>query len=114
MQLRLLLDEDTERRLAEYLENGNHEVERVVDVDELGAGATDAEVRAYARRDDRIVVTHDDDYDSVPPDEHAGVFYCPNQRLSSFEIYRIIESVASSYPSVDVMQPVVYLTENWL
>lgn len=114
MQLRLLLDEDTERRLAEYLENADHDVERVVNVDDLGTGATDVEVRAYARRSDRIIVTHDDDHGSVPPSEHAGVFYCPNQRLSSFEIYRIIDAVASSYPSVDAMQSMVYLTENWL
>lgn len=100
--------------MAEYLENGGHDVERVVDVDDLGPGATDREVRNYARRSDRIVVTHDDDHGSVSPKKHAGVFYCPNQRLTSFDIYRIIDAVASSYPSVDAMQSVVYLTENWL
>lgn len=114
MELRLLLDEDTERRLAEYLENGGHDVERVVDVGDLGPGAKDVEVREYARQTDRILVTHDDDHDSVSPTEHAGVFYCPNQRLSSFDVYRIIDAITSSYPSVDSMQPVVYLTESWL
>lgn len=80
---RFLLDEDAERDLAQKLRHAGHDVTRVVETDELGTGAADDEVRAYARRTNRILVTHDDDHVSVPPGQHAGVFYGPNQRLSS-------------------------------
>lgn len=114
MGLRFLLDEDTERDLAQKLRHAGHDVERVVEADELGTGATDGEVRAYARRTDRILVTHDDDHVSVLPDEHAGVFYGPNQRLSSFTLFQIIQQIANQHRSPDEMAPVVYLTEKWI
>ncbi|WP_267195331.1 DUF5615 family PIN-like protein [Halegenticoccus tardaugens] len=34
----------------------------VVDVDELGPGADDATIAAYAKRKDRLVLTVDDDF----------------------------------------------------
>lgn len=114
MWLRFLLDEDTERDLAQKLHHAGHDVERVVEADELGTGTTDEEVRAYARRTDRILVTHDDDHVAVPPDEHAGVFYGPNQRLSSFTLFQIIQRVAKQYRSPDEISPVVYLTKQWI
>jgi hypothetical protein len=76
MRLRFLLDEDTERALASKLRRAGHDVQRVVDVDALGVDAADAEVRTYARRFDRILVTHDDDHDAVASPE-PRVFYCP-------------------------------------
>lgn len=114
MRLRLLLDEDTERELAEKLRHSSHSVERVVEADELGAGATDDAVRAYARRTNRRRITHDDDHIAVPPEEHAGVFYCPNQRIDPFTIFRIIQQVTASYSSHDELPSVVYLTDEWL
>lgn len=78
-------------------------------------GATDDEVRAYARRTDRILITHDDDdHVSVPHDQHAGVFYGPNQRLSSFTLFEIVQQVERQYSDSDGLPPIVYLTEEWL
>jgi len=114
MQLRFVLDEDTERDLAQKLRHAGHDIERVVEADELGAGAADGAVRAYARRTDRILVTHDDDHVAAPPDEHAGVFYGPNQRLASFTTFQIIQGVAEQYDAPDDIAPVVYLTERWI
>lgn len=114
MGLRFLLDEDTERDVAEKLRHGGHDVERVVEADDLGTGAKDGDVRAYARRTDRILVTHDDDHVSAPVDRHAGVFYCPNQRLSSFTVFQIIQEVTEQYPDREEMPPVVFLTERWI
>ncbi len=113
MALRFLLDEDTERDVAEKLRHGGHDVERVVE--SLGTGAKDGDVLAYARRTDRILVTHDDDdHVSVSSDRHAGVFYCPNQRLSSFTLFQIVQEVTEQYPGRREMPPVVYLTEEWI
>jgi len=46
----LLFDEDTEAKFARLCEKDDHNVERVVDVSELGRGSTDREVRRYAPR----------------------------------------------------------------
>lgn len=113
MRLRFLLDEDTERALATKLGRAGHDVKRVVGVDALGPGAADAEVRAYARRTDRVLVTHDADHDAVSAPE-PRVFYCPNQRLSSFDVFRIVQHVVAAYPNRDQLPPTVYLTEAWL
>lgn len=112
MALRFLLDEDTERDAAEKLRHGGHDVERVVE--SIGTGAKDGDVRAYARQTDRILVTHDDDHVSVSSDRHAGVFYCPNQRLSSFTMFQIIQGITKQYPGREEMPPVVFLTEEWI
>lgn len=114
MQLRFLLDEDTERELATKLGRAGHDIERVVQAAELGTGATDESVRKFARRTERIIVTHDDDHISVTPERHAGVFYCPNQRLSAFRLFRIVQAVTQAYPDRATLPPVVFLTENWV
>lgn len=115
MNLRLLLDEDTEGDLADYLRKSGCDVERVVAVDELGTGSDDAAVMAYARRTDRIIVTHDSDYaDPALEPRHSGVFYVPDQRLSAYRLFRIISAVVECYSSTDEFEAVVYLTENWL
>ena len=114
MRLRLLLDEDTERDLAHKLRHAGHDVERVSDATALGTGTKDEEVRAYARKTDRILVTHDDDHVAVPFNEHAGIFYAPNQRLSSYALFQIIQQISKQYRSLDEITPVVYLTEAWL
>ena len=114
MRLQLLLDEDTEGELATKLRHAGHDVDRVVEVEVLGTGATDEAVQEYARRSNRIIVTHDDDYVAVPSETHAGVFYAPNQRLAAFRLFRIIQRVTETYPERDAMPPVVYLTEDWL
>ena len=114
LTLRLLFDEDTEKQFARLCERDGHDVERVVDVPELGGGAKDSDVRSYARHEDRIIVCHDDDHTQVPIEEHAGVFHIPEQRLSSFDHYRIISAVCESYPTRESLQAVVYLTDDWL
>ncbi|WP_157573553.1 DUF5615 family PIN-like protein [Haloplanus natans] len=114
VRLPLLFDEDTEAKFARLCEKDGHDVERVVDVSELGRGAKDAEVRGYADSTDRIVVTHDDDYVSEIRADGDRTFYAPNQRLSAFELYRILSAVCDAISSAEELPPVVYLTEEWL
>jgi predicted nuclease of predicted toxin-antitoxin system len=115
MALRFLLDEDTKAEIATHLSKSGHDVERVVETDQLGLGSSHSDVMEYAHATNRIIITHDDDYvDPSLRTEHRGVFYCPNQRLSPFDIYRIIVSVIDTYPDQSEFPPVVYLTEDWL
>jgi predicted nuclease of predicted toxin-antitoxin system len=56
--MHLLLDEDSgARSLAFALRTAGHDVERVVDVTELGAGASDDAVFDYAVSADRVLIT---------------------------------------------------------
>lgn len=115
MPLAFLLDADTERDLADHLARDGHDVERVVEV--LERDSSDAEVMVYALASNRIIVTHDKDFadPALASDPgHAGVFYAPNQRLSSFDLYRIISNVIDAHPGRDSFPSVVFLTEDWL
>jgi hypothetical protein len=114
VRLRLLFDEDTEAKFARLCEKDGHDVERVVDASELGRGSRDVEVRRYATATGRIVVTHDDDYVRGTRSERDSTFYAPNQRLSAFELYRILTAVCDTIPSAKELPTIVYLTEEWL
>lgn len=114
MLLSFLLDEDTERELAAKLSRAGHDVERVVEVDGLGPGTDDPDVRAYARREDRIIFTYDDHHVAAPYSDHAGVFYCPNQRLEVFTVYRIVSTLLDRYDTRADLPSIVYVSENWL
>jgi hypothetical protein len=113
MQLSFLLDENVEADLARKLTREGHDVERVVELDALGIGAPDSEVRRYARETDRIIVTYDDHF-ADPEDDHAGAFFCPNQDLSPFDVFRIVTAVTDHFDERESLPPVVYLSENWL
>ncbi|WP_254544508.1 DUF5615 family PIN-like protein [Halomarina pelagica] len=112
--VRFLLDEHTERDLADKLVRDGHDVERVVALSDLGPGVPDDRVRSYARSTDRIVVTNDDDFVEVEADDRGCVFYYPNQRLASFDLYRIITNVVEAFPDRESFPSVVFLTEKWL
>lgn len=116
MELSFLMDEDTEEQLAEFLQLDGHDVERVVEVPELGPGSNDADVQAYAQRTDRIIVTYDNDHIERidDPSTHSGVFFCVKQELDSYTIREIIQAIVDHYDSKASMKPVVYVSENWL
>jgi len=114
MAVAFLLDEDTEEQLAVRLEKEGYDVERVVAVDELGAGSDDDEVRAYAKRTDRIIITYDDHHIAVPNTEHAGVFYCPTQQTQTYVVFQVIEAVLN-YADRNALTAVIFLSpDNWL
>jgi len=75
MQVSLLLDENIAAPLADKLDKSGHDVERVVNVRELGDGVDDTTIRRYAVREGRLIVTSDDDVVRMSADSHRGVFY---------------------------------------
>jgi len=114
---RVLLDEMTEGRLAEYLAKMGHDVERVVDRPELGPGTDDEVVVAYAEREDRLLVTADDDFlaehDAL---DRIGVLFLPDGRMSAFDAANAVNEVAAQVDQGGVVthdEP-YHLTGEWL
>ena len=114
MQVSFLLDENIAAPLADKLAKTGHDVERVVDVSELGEGVDDTTIRRYAVEEGRIIVTSDDDFVQMPVDSHSGVFYVPDQSLTTHELYRIIQRVIEVFPNGEAMETVTYITTDWL
>ncbi|EMA12527.1 DUF5615 family PIN-like protein [Haloarcula marismortui] len=81
MQVSFLLDENIAAPLADKLDKAGHDVERVVDVSELGEGVDDTTICQYALQESRLIVTSDDDFVQMPADSHSGVFYVPTSRF---------------------------------
>jgi hypothetical protein len=117
MAFALLLDEMTEATLADYCRKLGHDVERVVEVSELGAGSDDVDVVAYAEREDRLLVTYDDDflgnYDAL---ERIGVLFQPEDRTPPFETANVIDAIENHVEQRQIVETddPFHLTENWL
>jgi len=57
VQVSFLLDENIAAPLANKLDKAGHEVERIVDVSELGEGIDDTTICQYPVREGRLIVT---------------------------------------------------------
>lgn len=116
MAFRLLLDEMTEAALAEYCHKLGHDVERVVDVPELGPGTDDADIVACAERENRLLVTYDDDFLAGEPLDRIGVLFQPDDRTPPFETANVVDAIATHVDQQDVIdydEP-FHLTAAWL
>ncbi|PSQ03101.1 hypothetical protein BRC95_09855 [Halobacteriales archaeon QS_5_68_33] len=114
---RLLLDEMTEGRLAEYLAKMGHDVERVVDCPALGPGTDDGDIVAYAEREEQLLVTADDDFlaehDAL---NRIGVLFLPDNRMSAFDTANALNEVATQVDQAAIVahdEP-YHLTGRWL
>ena len=114
MQVSFLLDENIAAPLADKLDKAGHDVERIVNVSELGEGVDDTTIRLYAVREGRLIVTSDDDFVQMPADSHSGVFYVPDQSLPPHELYHSIQRVIEAFPNREAMDTVTYITTDWL
>ena len=114
MQVSFLLDENIAAPLADKLDKAGHDVERVVEVSQLGEGVDDTTIRLYAVEENRLIVTSDDDFVQMPTDSHNGVFYVPDQSLPPRELYHIIQRIIEAFPNREAMDTVTYITTDWL
>jgi predicted nuclease of predicted toxin-antitoxin system len=114
MEVSFLLDENIAAPLADKLDKAGHDIQRVVNVSELGEGVDDTAICQYAVREGRLIVTSDDDFVGMPADTHSGVFYVPDQSLPPHELYTIIQHVIEAFPDREAMETVTYITSNWL
>ena len=114
---RLLLDEMTEARLAEYCDTVGHDVVRVVNVPELGPGSDDADIVAYAERENRLVVTSDDDFltdhESL---NRIGVLFQADDSIPPFEMASIIDAISEHVEQQQVAErdEPFHLTTDWV
>jgi len=110
MRVRLLLDEDTEKALKEKLEKAGHDVERVVSVDELGAGSDDVEVRDYARETGRFIITYDDHFLAFDLNSHPGIFFMTNQQASTHQLFTEIQATLKEHSSTNDLPKHVFIS----
>ena len=95
-----LLDENIAAPLADKLDKAGHDVERVVNVSELGEGVDDTTIRRYAVQESRLIVTSDDDFVRMSADSHRGVFYTIRRtRRSTRTGPRSIETIQTTWTS---------------
>jgi predicted nuclease of predicted toxin-antitoxin system len=118
--VRLLLDEDTgAHSLLSALRGTGHDVERVVDVAVLGAGASDEAVLAYASETARVLVTHNGaDFAEIAAQEkacaHPGILVVRygegGASLDVTTLVRAIGNIASTYQTTSGM--LLYLNHH--
>lgn len=96
MPVSLLLGENVAAPLTDKLDKAGHDIERVVDVSELGEGVDDTTICQYAVEEDRLIVTSDDDFVQMLANSHSGVFYVSAQSLAS----RTLPDYSARYRSV--------------
>ncbi|WP_458190271.1 DUF5615 family PIN-like protein [Haladaptatus sp. NG-WS-4] len=114
MSFRVLLDENVERQAMQMLTKMGHDTEMVVDVDELGPGTDDATIAAYAKREDRLVLTVDDDFlTEIDETDHAGVLFQVDDRLTAHEVASIVDVVATHLDQSDI-DGKIHISKNWL
>lgn len=113
MAYRILADENVEQATIHYLRKLDHDVEWVGDVSELGLGATDEQITAYARKTDRLVLTQDDDFFTELEIERVpGLLFQKDQTLSAREVGDIIHEIAQYVDQSDLT--LEYVSQNWL
>ena len=113
MTYRVLADENVERATISYLRKLGHDIEWIGDVPELGVGATDEAIAAYAHQTDRLLLTQDDDFFSeLDLEATAGILFQQDQSLTSREVGDVVHELATYVDQSDVT--LEYVSRNWL
>ncbi len=113
--MRFLLDANMPRSAGSLLLELGHEVEDVRDV--LPSGATDAEVAAFAKAQQFIIVTRDFDFADIrnyPPLNFAGfvVLELPDDAVAS-QVNRALQSFVSNPALVARLPSRLAIVESW-
>jgi len=114
MVYRLLCDENVEHEIGFRLENYGHDVEHVDFVSSLGKGISDEQIAEYSITENRLIVTHDDDFVlDFDIDSYRAVLYVPDLSLSPETVADSIHEMASYYDQSEIagVEPV---TPEWL
>ena len=112
MAYRILADENVERATVNYLRKLGHDVERLDDIAELGLGTDDAPIADYARDQDRLILTQDDDFfTELDVENTAGVLFQWDQTLSTREVGDAVHEMSQYLDQSDVT--LEYVSRNW-
>ena len=113
MAYRILADENIERGTVNYLQKLDHDVERLDDIGELGLGTDDGPIARYARENDRLILTQDDDFvTKLDIEDTAGVLFQRDQTLSTREVGDAVHEMSQYLDQSDVI--LEYVSRNWL
>ena len=107
----LLADENVETEWVQALRDDGHDVSRVVDIEELGASATDPNVLAGATQRNRVLLTADQsDFSDPPTDDHSGIIIADITRTGG-QVRRAVRRIEQSVS--DLSGHVAYVSD-WL
>lgn len=113
MGYRIVADENVEPATRRHLDARGHDIEWVGDVSSLGLGVADEKIVAYANREERLILTQDDDFFTrIDVEETAGVLYQQDQQLSAEEVATIVDEMARYLDQSTVT--LEYVSRNWL
>ena len=114
MTYRLVCDENVEHEVMFRLENYGHDVEHVDFVSKLGKGVTDDQIAQHSLREERLIVTYDDDFVlDFEPADYQAVLYLPDLSLSPSTIADAIHAMSTYYDqsAISGVEPV---SSEWL
>lgn len=78
--MRILADEEMESLTVHRLRNHGHDVIHVARHDDL-RGSSDAHIGEVAAEENRLLLTHDDDFLTMLEKEHDGVLFVPDTSI---------------------------------
>lgn len=113
MAYRIIADENIEPYTRQYLGKLGHDIEWIGDVSGLGLSSTDREIATYSRRENRLVLTQDDDFfTELDLDDSAGILFQADQSLTGREVGDIVHEISQHVPQTDV--DLEYVSSTWL
>jgi len=91
VSFRLLADENVATGTETELNDRGHDAVHVTSAAELGAGTSDADLVAFVRRTDRVLITGDTGF--LDPDHRgdATVLFCRDDDLTPTEIGELVD-----------------------
>ena len=110
--MRILADENTDAEWLRALSDDGDDVVRIVEFEELEAGAPDASVLERATRTGRVLLTADQsDFSDPPITDHGGVVIVGDVTRSGGEVRRGVHRLEDA--GFDLSGQVVFLSD-WL
>jgi predicted nuclease of predicted toxin-antitoxin system len=109
MPLQFHLDENVSRAVAAGLASRHVDITTSRDAQLIGA-SDDAQLM-FAKSNDRVLVTHDDDFTRMHADnpEHSGILYCHKDKYSIGDLIRVLMKIVSELSEDDLRGHLVFL-----
>lgn len=112
MAYRIICDEHIEQQIVTYLEREGHDAIHVETA--LSLSADDTDIAAYAREEDRVVLTNDDDFLDTDEFPKITVLYYPDNELPEHELAMMVSELTIYYPTQADLPHEVFVTEGYL
>jgi predicted nuclease of predicted toxin-antitoxin system len=109
MAIRFHLDENVSGAVASALRRRGVDVSTAVDANLIGAA--DYEHLRFAQSQNRVVVTHDDDFTRIHADgtEHHGICYCRKDKHSIGDLVRLLLVIDECFDETEFHRHLEYL-----